>query len=247
MHTTKPQTYKWAFVLEADDLHRLENLLEQSIASEESSTATYEVRLSDRSVINAGSADEVLELPNSKIRSITSIFVTTAYTNREIHARLSLENDRNRPVSYHLTGEDDKVLILADRLDEYLFGLRPWYSRLTRFSFVFFLSALYVVGYVLAALAAATDYFLLDILPGQPATSNSNSDPLAFGVLLVLFAAVFAICLALDWILKKIFPVGTFAVGQELKRHKTLGGVRAAVVGTILLSIPAGLFVNYIS
>lgn len=247
MNTTKPQNFKRAFVLEDEDLRRLEDLLKRYVSPEGEYPAKYEVRLSDSSVRTAGSLDEVLRIENSKPRRITSMIITTPYGNPELHARLSFENDRNRSISYHLTGEDDRVVALSDRLDEYLLGVRPWYSFLTRFSALFFVGGLYVVAYVALALAAAADYFFLDILPGEPAISSSKSDPLQAGVLVVLVAVALIVSGVLDWVLKKIFPVGTFAVGQGDKRHRTLGKVRGAIVGLLLLTIPSGFFVNYFS
>jgi hypothetical protein len=69
MNITKPQTYIQAFVLGADELQLLDDLLRQHTSSEEGYKVGYEVRLSNRSSINTDSIDEVIQIPNSPVRS----------------------------------------------------------------------------------------------------------------------------------------------------------------------------------
>ena len=74
-----------------------------------------------------------------------------------------------------------------------------------------------------------------------------SDEPDYTGLFLLIYVLVLGLLFFLDWVMRKIFPVGTFAIGQGIKRNNILGTIRGAVVTTVLLTIPIGLFIGFLT
>jgi hypothetical protein len=186
--------------------------------------------------------EDVLDLPNSSMRKITSIRISTPYVYSPVHASIRLSDNSYLPVSYDLSGEERHVIPLAYSLDDHLLSLRQWYSFLTRYSFIGVFAVVYLAVFVLANLAVASDFLFPSLLPGE-ASSDSETDPglqAAFWAVIVL---VIGAILGLDWVRTKAFPIGTFAIGQGIARHKRLNYLRGIFLTGIALPILTGLIV----
>lgn len=251
--TSKSETFHIAFLLDADNLRLLSNLLEENVLSkiEENEVSplvekeiSYKVDLSDGSSVSTESIEEVLDLPNSPKRKITSISIDTPYFFRRIKASVSLKDDSYRPVSYDLSGDYEEVITLADRLDDRLPGLRQWYSPLTRYSFFGILAVTCGVVFFSAYAFAAVDYFYPDFLAGE---ESEKIDTGLTGLVGVLFFLTVGVCLLLDWFRKKLFPVGTFAIGQGVDRYNRLTNIRNTILTGVVLAGVVGFVVNQIS
>ncbi len=244
-----------AFLLGPDELRRLSRLLTENVVQHippdtyGERDISYGVGFSDGSSMETDSLDDVLDLPNGK-RRITSLSVHTPYGHDKIRASLRLnETPYSMPVRYDLAGEDKEVLALADKLDEYLVGLRQWYSPLARFSFVGFLAAAYMLVYIGANLIVFADYlFFPNLLPGyrsgQPPADTSSGLTTVFVVGAIAMIALMA---ALDWVFKRIFPVSTFTIGQGAKRNRNLNYVRGVVLTAVVIPVLLQLANNLLS
>ena len=181
-------------------------------------------------------------MPNSKRRRVTTLVVNTPYVSPDIHARLDFNDDRDRPISYHLTGDDAKVLVLGDKLDEYLLGVRPWYSILARFSFVSVLIGFYLLVTVLASLLWVADALFPQAMPGELSYASDDNSPVPTTVIVVVILAILSLGAALDkWVIGKLFPAGTFAIGQGQQRYETLRKIRAGAITVV--GLPSVFFI----
>ncbi len=192
--TKKSQTFKMAFLLDADSLRRLSDLLKENVldqievpkrayVTEDNEVAykplyekriNYSVDFSDDSSFETPSIEEVLNLPNSNRRRITSVSLSTPFMASKIRAEVRLRDSRYGSVSYDLRGEDKEVLSLADKLEDRLPGLRQWYSPLARISFVAAAVVTYIVVFALASALVAADFFLLNFLQDNPEPLNNG-------------------------------------------------------------------------
>lgn len=255
MSTTKSRYIRMAYLLDADRLRQLVTLLEENVTDQidlsdsllvKDKDIAYSVDFSDGTSRTFNSLEGVLVLPNSSKRRITSLSLSTPYFYGPIRASIRFRQDRSLAVNYDLTGDDKEVLSLSDTLDEYVLGVRQWYSALTRLSVAGFLVLLYGGVWVVGNLVVAADYLFPSLLPIESASSSETSigqQGLVYGVLL----AAFVVAWLFDWLFKKVFPVSTFAIGQGTERHKRLGTGRAIFLTGVLLPIPVGLLINYLS
>lgn len=199
----------------------------------------YTVELSDGSTVTTADVENVLNLPNSSSRRIQSIELATPYSMGKIRASVRFRNEAIIPVTYDLRGEDKEVVSLSDKLEQDLVGLRQWYSLLTieRILYVAMSSVL-----VLSTLALV---FIVLLLAFDGMREAPRNIPVEIPLLFVLAPFVILMVLAsLSW---KIFPVGTFAIGQGVQRHNRLKTIRMVALTGILLPIPVGVLVNFLS
>lgn len=255
MTTTKPRYIKMAYLLDAAKLRQLVELLKEHVTGHIDVSESllvpdkeldYSVKFSDETSRTFSSVEDVLSIPNSSKRTITSLNISTPLFYSPIRASVHFRQERILAASYDLAGEDKEVLALADKLDEYMLGVRQWYSPLTRFSLVWLIVLLPFVILVLVLVVAAVDYFFPSSLPIRGTSSSesiSGEILVSYGGTMLIVAGVWFI----GWLLKRVFPVSTFAIGQGIDRHERIGKIRAIVLTGVFLTVPAGLLVNYLS
>jgi hypothetical protein len=265
MSTSKSRTFRIAFQLDEERFRRLSEVLEREVLNDMEvpteisrigddgevhrdpwyeKELSYHIRLSDGTSITTSSIDDVLRLPNSRDRRITYVSLSTPLLYRPLNARVNLIESRNAPVSYDVSGEYRKVLPVTDALDDHLPGLRQWYTPVVRFSA---LGAFILIGlalYTLIAVLVAADFFFPDQVPGTLQPSGEATYSLYTGVFVVAILLVLLLLEGIDRVVRRVFPVATFAIGQGLDRHKHLNFVRVVVVTAIVLPILTGLLVE---
>lgn len=255
MTTTKPRYIRMAYLLDADKLRQLVELLEKNVTNHidvskeplvTDKDLDYDVEFSDGTSRTFSSIEDVLELPNSSKRRISKLSISTPYFYGPIQASVDFRQNRELAASYNLKGEDKEVLALADKLDEYMLGVRHWYSPLTRFSFLGLMIFLPIIMVVLGGMAVAADYFFPNLLSSGDSSSSGSELREAIGIYSVVML-IFASMWVFGWLLKRVFPVSTFAIGQGIDRHKRLNKIRGIVLTGVFLTVPAGLLVNYLS
>jgi len=255
-----------AFVLDVDSLRQLTELLTKEVLEqldvEESDRSErgieYSVGLFDGSTISTNDLDEVIALPNSPRRAITSIELSTPYSSGKIRATVRLRNEDIISITYDLRGEDKEVVALSDKLEENFLGLRQWYSfvgiefglkLLVGFSLVFILLVI-CVGVIVAGTAYPNfENFREEIRNLQ---SELKVFTLVTSVLTVcaglflMSTLFFSLGTSSSWT-GSLFPRGTFAIGQGVERHKRRRRFRNIVLTCILVPVPVGILVNLIS
>jgi hypothetical protein len=229
-----------AFVLDDDLIRRLVNILvretsEGSKADEIShhEDIVCEATFFDGTEMQNASVEDILALPNSRRSRIKAIRVSTLYRSR-VRASIRFNNQRIAPVSYYLSGENRDVLVLSDKLDDFLPQIRPTWSPLARFSFVMFFVILYIASFTLASLYLAFSYVFF---PNELSGTTSESPPGSTSLFLAVVFLIFVVGLVLDWIRTKLFPMGTFAIGQGVKRSRNLNFARGVFLTAIIIPV----------
>jgi hypothetical protein len=243
----KSRELRMAFLLDEERLRRLTSLLKEKAHEEDIS---YTVEHSEGTTVIAASIDEILELPNSRRRKITSLTLDapsrdvreSSSQQYSLFAHITLEDNRHRPVSYDIAGEYDEVVACSDRLEEHLLGLRQWYTPFIRASFIdIFLYLFLAVITFIGLLIGAQGYF--------SGTLALTFEVRYLAAYMLGFVVIFLIVGSgvLQPLLKRLYPTGTFAIGQGIERHKRLNTIRYTIFTGVILAGLVGLAVNYIS
>lgn len=248
VNTTKRRFLNIAFVLDARTLHRIADLFTEIVLEQiefdkhtSKKKIEYRLELSDGTTFTTPNIEEVLGLPNSPARQIRAIDVSTPYSAKEARATVAFKNEMIAPVYYDLRGEERDVLSLSSKLEDEIAGTRQWYTRVT--SDRLFLMLLVYGSTIVWLLALA--FTILPLFTNLRETiQSSNVLFVSTNILLVLILIVLIALLLLGY---KLFPVGTFAIGQGVQRHQRLKTVRIVILTCILFPIPVGIMINFVS
>src|SRR5258708_3867810 len=238
----KARSLKIAFVVNADHLRRLATVL-----GEASKQLEYTVGLSDGTSVRYSDVEDIIKLPNSKERSITSLIAgtpeektlddirympgkgqvgvpsTEAAVNPPSTAYVTLRksNAAESPsVEYTITGPQRHVIYLGARLDDWIAATRQWYSPGRSSE---------AVGAVLAIVAIFGPLLLGDkVLQFLPARVKTLAwvKPLAIVLPYVAEVGIF-----------NLFPYATFAIGRGATKHDFLIWLRRAAVALVASTI----------
>jgi len=216
---SKTRTLDVAFVADAELLRRLEVVLREVDAA----TLEYAVKFSDGSTVTYSDIEEVIAQPNSSRRSIVSV-IAGAQGRAGRSAYVTLRDNPSPSVEYTVNGRQRDVIYFADKLDDLVAALSQWYSPF--FSKLQIVPLVVVIALPLMAAGALAAHFP----PNKPG-------PLSWipGIGLLLVAAI-------EYWASKLFPRGTFAIGNGAKRHHLFDALRYGFVGSVV----AGVVANWI-
>ena len=217
-----------AFVLDEKQVRSLAKIL-QDYAGEPS----ISVDCTDHATRSFESVDELLEYENAKSRRITSLSLRS-YTFTGSHlleeredARIdaawggpqTFRSTRTAYISVRVSGTEERASITKRELDEVIAGSRPWYSWVSKINEV----SLWLLFYV-----------ILSFLLFQFGETSWVRTPLN-----ILTAAGLSIWPAwgVSWVLRRLFPLGVFLIGQEKGRYRTKEWLRKLVIGTMVTVI----------
>jgi hypothetical protein len=199
----------------------------------------FTIECSDGLDRELGDLDSLLDFENALSKQIESVKVMAGSESWEQRATLKLTRRGQSTVFISLDGSEDVVSKLNEAIEDRIEGMSPWYAPLTRIGFVNLAIALLVSAYFIMLIVSA-----LGLLGGQ---ANSPSEPdlrtEAYAYLLIFGATalVFAVGRGLDRVRDRLFPKGTFAIGQGEERHKRQEMWRWTVVIGFLVSLVAGV------
>lgn len=222
---SKTRTLNIAFVVTPDQLRRLAVIL-----GETSDLLEYTVKYSDGTSVQYDKIEDVISQPNSDKRSIVSLIAGTAgeSTPTAKTAYVNLKREDFPSLEYTVNGTQRDVIYFADQLDDWVAAVRQWYSPFisnpTSNDFpgatvLLFLFLLIVPIYAWDRLSAVCSIL-------------AKGHPYAW----IALPALAAMWTAEYWILK-VFPRGTFAIGQGERRYQFLIYVRRTVIFGSVLSI----------
>jgi hypothetical protein len=219
---SKTRSLKIAFVVNSDHLRRLDTVL-----SEASNQREYNVGFSDGTSVRYGDVEDVIKLPNSNEHSIISLIAGTPEEGNQTALVTLRKSDPESPtLEYTLGGPQRSVVYLGAQLDDWVAGIRQWYS---------FGRSSQSAGAIFAIFVLFGPLFVWDkVLQFLPATVKTLSWAKALALVL-LYVAEFGIF--------KLFPHGTFAIGRGAERHQFLIWLRRAVAA-LLASTVAGAIIK---
>ena len=245
MITTKTRSINIAFVLDAQALDRITDLLTKKVLERIElderrfkKEIEYEAELSDGTTKSKLSIEDLLDLPNSPTKQIKQIRIHTPYAAEELQATVWFKNEMITPVYYTMRGDEEAVESLSSNLEDEIAGVRQWYTPLTS-DRAFMMMMGYSVVLSLLLLVSVLSSVLFRI---KPLIGNM---PVAASSILLLVPPAILIGLTLFGV--KLFPAGTFPIGQGEQRHKRLTYIRNLILTGVMLPIPVGILVNLIS
>jgi hypothetical protein len=174
MNTSKSRSLNLAFVLDAQALDRITNLLTNKVLKRIElderrfkKEIEYEAELSDGTTKSKLSIEDLLDLPNSPTRQIKQILIHTPYAAEELQATVWFGNKTLSPVYYTLRGDEETVESLSSNLEDEIAGVRQWYTPLTS-DRVFIMNMVYAGVLVLFLLVQVLFWFHLGPYPNYP-------------------------------------------------------------------------------
>jgi len=236
---SKTRSFEFAFLVDSEHLRQLERILRQVGDSLE-----YQVKFSDGHTLQYHDLEEVLKQPNSRARSIVSLIA--GVTGRAKQSAFVVLKDRpaqpyysplgDRPstppsVEYTIYGTQKDVVYVGDKLDEWLGGIRQWYSIFDHWVLALLLVVAIIAGPIWIWNAASPHLFSASFLKTQSWLQA---------------ATIIGLWVAIYWTFK-LFPRATFAIGQGARRHQFFAYLRTGVLGTFLISILASLLANWLT
>jgi hypothetical protein len=233
-HATKTSIYRRAFIIDADRLSRLHDLPSTYVDD-----LHYRMESSD-GISRQVNLEELLDADNAAETQICEVYVSGG-SYGERHVSLWFINRRTLPIAVNLSGPEPEVVDLDRRLTRLLAGTRPWYDWFSTVNVLPFALAL-----VLAALLIGLFFILTAIAQGlhgareSALSANLTTATLAMIVCLVPTVAL----LLLAAFQKRLFPVGTFAIGQGKQRHEFGEKLRWVVIIGFVVSAAASLLVG---
>lgn len=241
---SKSVSKRIAFSLSAETLKSLVRFLE-TISDE----FLIKVGLSDGSELTCPSPDDVIGLPNTKERRITRLTLSTKWGS-DPSVRVVFREVSYDSVAYEITGDDERVCYIADKLDEMLESTRQWYTRLAFMDFELvmlqILAAVILTGVLALAIIASRAKAL-----SHEVREDSVRDVLLRSVVWLLIPVTFGFGAMTNRVRKWLFPISSFLVGQGVDRQKSAELWRSIIaVGFgigLTVSIIGGLLVNWFS
>lgn len=205
----------------------------------------YKIYTSDGANYNLGTMDEVLSYSNPDSRRIIKIVISgnKEHRDRSYYKDFSLslfdmtEYDKSCILILNNMEEKD-IVFYNQRIDEFVNDTQEplWWIHKT---------AVYIVIWILLYAIAAFFYFTK--------TDKSQLADKAYNM--IFLNGVSAICAVVSaflirWVVKKLYPEGGFAIGEQVKHfdrlNKTRNLILITILGTIVLGIVSGIITHLI-
>lgn len=219
--TTVDKRFRKAFIVERRFFERF-----AEVVASHGANLHADITLSDSSKIEKLTVPELLDFANMPHRAIIKIELAGEYRD-PLRVSLTLINDReDTPISYRVVGNDKDATYVSGEIEKLLANTFTWYSYFAAMPFthqgVWFgvLQAIWLLGINAAV-------FLKNQIPAVPA----------------------AIALILSWggygtIVRRLFPVGIFMIGDGIGRAQALQRRRAKFFGFLFVTLILGIVVN---
>jgi hypothetical protein len=226
MKISRSDRRKAVFVLHWSDVKRLWDKLAENFPE-----VSVKAQCVDKLERSFSSISELRNYQNSltsAIKGLTFVAVGQSYSQRVV---VSFANDTSGNVQLSLDADEVSALAINDFYEGYLDSIRPWYSWAARASWYF----LSLVVYLLFSLRPVWVAIYRDVAISFN-FSSENLMPKNFGQLLagVLPAGV---CIFMESIRLKFFPMGTFSFGDGLARNRRNEVIRSVLIAGLGISI----------
>lgn len=196
---------------------------------------TYVISQSDGTKdINVDSMNDLINLPNWKRKSITSLSMEvgsyhTLNASIKINAKGFIET-----VDYSIRGDLRSVDYYAHKLDQWMISVRRWYSNFYRVLYSPFsgLVSLFFLAFIVYA--SYVEVSALEV--GQQLWS-----------IIIIAASNIALTGLLLWGAFLVFPLGEFAIGDGIRRKRIRDTTAKVIAVPIVLAIIVGIISSVIA
>lgn len=207
-----------------------------------SGNADFSIKCKDDTTIEFTSIDELLAFSNTKERQISKLTIKTPYS-CDTYVSISFKNIDilGDSVEYDISGADEKVILIENKIKDNIDLIREWYPQI---SAGWFLSIIVKTVITITILEVAFRYLKKN---GQALMSPNlygiviplfNNIMLLLLLFVLFFVGLFAPNLTIS---KIIFPVGSFAIGDGIRRYNQSIFWRRTVIAGFIVSVVAGL------
>lgn len=231
---------KQAFVIRADVLRRLGDILETKVGK-----LSITARCTDDVQREFRNVQALIEYDNIRSRQICRLGLDSRSDDRSKSASISFDSGPFSLVDLSITSPSDEFVVAVRQDVLALVGeLRPWYGRVSTVDFTGL--ALLTLGVIPAAsligllLAVVLGFVTINITHGP--TSASEIRGMALFCLAVVAAA--GVIWALDRTRDRLFPAAVFAIGEGLTRYQTQDTIRWVVVVGLVVSCVGSLLAS---
>ena len=221
-----------AFVLEGADLQALVQHLRTWAA-----TFRFEALCADSLTRHFESVEEVLDFENPARREMEVLHIRAYSEDHCTTFSLKLDRDTRSNVYFTVEGEETIASQTNQFVEERLSSMKPWYSLLARTNFIFVLSI--IVSALSSGVLIATAFLSPTTATGQSTTARSVVQALLIGV--GFGFAPLLLGYLLNRFCSKFFPMGAFALGQGIKRHRDKEFLRSTVIVGFAVSFVASI------
>jgi hypothetical protein len=214
---SKTRSLKIAFVMDAHHLQRLKIIL-----GEVGDSLEYTIKFSDGSSVQYSDIKDIINLPNPARKAITSL---TANAAREGQSASVIVKTSSEPyVEYTISGTQQKIAYFGEQLDDWIATIKQWYS------------------WFLDGAGSAIFYITTFVFP----LFLASRLPDHFPKLRPWALAILAITIVAEILLFKLFPKGTFAIGDGIRRYRVITNVRTVCLVGYLISLLGSVSANLV-
>ena len=237
---SKTVFHEQAFVIKNEDLKKIDSLFKKFNAEPE-----YSVETVDGFRTTYYNLDDVLNLENPSSNSIERVKISGRSANPSWQAWIIFGKGRIANIRYSITIEDRINQMISELIGTRIEAVKPWYSRLSRTDFISYTMAMFSGAIIVSWLLIAIGFFETS---GEEITTEE--DALVKLLTVLIIGAVFGLGWLLNKFRSKFFPIGTFAIGQGLRRYEVLEKIRwvfLSVLGSIFFGWIASLIASLIA
>ncbi len=217
-----------AFVVDDKDIKKIWELTAEHCPIQEAKIYCSD----DISRICTNSA-EITSYENPKRSKILAIELIGTSENNDTSIEIILNERRSRTLSLSIRGEENIISKLRTEIMDYFEGLKPWYSRLATFDHFFFWMPFFVIiAFIISAKVPKETTNNIEITTKQSIIIGFT----AFALLACVIAIAIVAIMGSKKLARFVFPVGTFSIGQGLKRHAFAEQVRWSVIVAMVVS-----------
>jgi hypothetical protein len=221
---SKNRPLEIAFVVDADSLRQLARIL-----SEVGDSLEYSLKFCDGRTVQFHDVEDIISQPNPKGRSIVSLTAGASGHGKQ-SAFVVLRDNPSPSVEYTINGSQKNVIYFGEKLDEWTAGIREWHS--------FFQSG--GAGIVLFFVLMFAPVFLWNAASPYLFSESVRAGKWAKPVSLVALWVS-------EYLILRLFPRATFAIGQGMKRHQFFTYLRNGVLGAFVLSVLSSVLANWLT
>ena len=222
-----------AFVLTSEDAEKLWAILSEFFEEVEASA-----RCDDGVRREFHARDELAKYENPRTKAIRSLSFEARRAKPYSRVTLQFGGRYSSSVEVGISGPEETVLAVRERISELLDGMRPWYSLISRVDFFFVVSGV--------------AFFAWLVLQGM-STGSASGKAMTFSqasVAAILLIAILCGVGLLIWISNRLrnryFPTAAFAIGQGQRRFEVDEKIRWAVIIGFGVSLFASLVAAFL-
>lgn len=202
----------------------------------------WSLRCSDGATIRTSKSQDILSFENVERRSIQSLEVTCGELGH-FQIKVTLDDTTEDNVSYSLLGPDEKVLIYADKVEEFLDSIKAGFNGLYCFFYaprrVPLSNVFYLIALIILSMSAA-GLFDISLMP------ESRFGRYGMALLLAILGGMYLGAFLLSVFRTYLFPVAIFAINSGVPRAKKYETRRKILLVSVPLAFVVSVTASYL-